>query len=475
MISQLQISGNTMEHVGPLTVSLQKALVANHMESELYFVSAILSTLIRVLDEKSGENKYVEESEIQQYQAILDNKVFEDESKLMNTGEVIETIPDDKTFKIPPMQEQDNSLLIKVDQFKECGSQEDVNSCEERTLTGAEKRYILETVSKSIQNQIVKCELCDFSPTTNNRKTQELRMHNLKVHFMCTLCGSQHSKESDLRKHMEGTHRGGINHFICNIDGCSHREKTLSRLGDVQLKFRSLYVHIRRRHSEYKCNLCETKSATESALKIHLANEHNTGKITKFHCPHCGKVFNIAKNMRAHVNSTVHKVLPPQNCQLCKFATKYPKQLKRHVMIVHEEEVLKCDHCSFKAKHAATMEKHKESDHMRKGGFKCGVCSYETNKGRYLARHNLTHSEVKSYICGTCDFRTKTPHALETHEKYHKPPQYICDSCEYTSHNGANFSTHKKVKHGNAQHKCRTCEKMFMFKRYLVKHEKKHI
>ena len=48
------------------------------------------------------------------------------------------------------MQEQDNSLLIKVDQFKECGSQEDVNSCEERTLTGAEKRYILETVSKSI-------------------------------------------------------------------------------------------------------------------------------------------------------------------------------------------------------------------------------------------------------------------------------------------------------------------------------------
>ena len=75
-----------MEHVGPLVVSLQKALAVNHMESELYFVSAILRTLIRVLDEKSGENKYVEESEIQQYQAILDNKVFEDESKLMNTA-----------------------------------------------------------------------------------------------------------------------------------------------------------------------------------------------------------------------------------------------------------------------------------------------------------------------------------------------------------------------------------------------------
>ena len=388
----------------------------------------------------------------------------------MNTGEVSETITEDNKFNIPLIQEQDNLLLIKLDPMKE-----DVDSCkEERTLTDAEKQYILEIVSKSIKNQIVKCELCDFSAVTNNWHSQELRMHNLKVHFICTLCGKQHSTESDLRKHMKGFHRRGINHFICSIDGCSHREKTLSRKGEVQLKFRSLYVHIRRRHSEYRCNQCETKSATEIALKIHLANQHDTGTVTKFHCPHCSKVFNSSKNMKTHIG-TVHKVCPPQNCQLCKFATKYPKQLRRHVMIVHEEEVLKCDQCSFKAKHAATMEKHKESDHMRKGGFSCGVCSYETNKKRQLARHNLTHSEVKSYICHTCDFRTKTPHALETHEKYHKPPQYICDYCDYTSHNGANLSTHKKVKHGNAQHKCTTCEKMFVFKRYLVKHEKKHI
>ena len=305
---------------------------------------------------------------------------------------------------------------------------------------------------------------------------QELRMHHLKTHFMCNLCGNQHSTESDLRTHVESLHRRGINNFICSIDGCGHREKAVSINGEVQLKFRSLFVHIRRRHSEYRCNLCETKPATEQALKIHLAIQHDiaTGIIQSFHCPHCGKVFNRDKNMKTHIN-TVHTVFPPQHCQVCKYATKYPRKLKRHVMIVHEEEVLKCDHCSFKAKHAATMEKHIESDHTRIGQFKCEACSYKTNNKRHLSRHNLTHSEVASYICDTCDFKTKTPHALQTHEKYHKAPQYICDSCEYTSHNGANFSTHKKTKHGDAQHKCNICGKMFMHKRYLVKHKIKHI
>ena len=49
-----------MEHVGPLAVSLQKALRFNEMESEVYLVSAILSTLIRVLNEKSDENQHLE-------------------------------------------------------------------------------------------------------------------------------------------------------------------------------------------------------------------------------------------------------------------------------------------------------------------------------------------------------------------------------------------------------------------------------
>ena len=47
-----------MEHVGPLAVSLQKALRVNNMQSEVAFVSAILSTLVRVLNEKSDEKNY---------------------------------------------------------------------------------------------------------------------------------------------------------------------------------------------------------------------------------------------------------------------------------------------------------------------------------------------------------------------------------------------------------------------------------
>ena len=138
-----------MEHVGPLAISLQKALGVNHMDSEVSFVSEILNTLIKVLNDKYNENKYVD-SEIQQYQAILDNKVFE--SKPTNTEEVGETMFDDKTDKTPTIIEHGKFFeRIELDEIKqsECeGGQEYVNSCNERTLNDAEKKYILESVQR---------------------------------------------------------------------------------------------------------------------------------------------------------------------------------------------------------------------------------------------------------------------------------------------------------------------------------------
>ena len=231
---------------------------------------------------------------------------------------------------------------------------------------------------------------------------------------------------------------------------------------------------MRQRHStfEYSCNLCKTKFASEEVLKGHLSNEHDIAKGKRFQCPNCGKVFNHRGNMRAHIKA-VHTVHPPLNCHLCKYVATYPGNLKKHITTVHEEIAIKCDHCYYKAKHSTTMERHIESEHMRE--FTCEVCSYNTKDKKSFKRHLFIHGEDGAYKCATCDFRTKTPDSLNIHEKYHKPPQYICDKCEYKSHNQANFSTHKKTKHGNAQHECLTCGKMFMYKRHLLKHESKHV
>ena len=467
-----------MEHVGPLALSLQKALRVNKLESEVYFVSAILSTLIRVLNEKSDEKEHLEI----QLDTVGENDLAQYDSKSMVTeqwpAEFVEAIPNQCSIN-----SLENVANSDGEKEKECKtSPEDENTSEERSLNNDEKGYILESVSKqiqtisrSIQNQAVNCDLCDFS-ASEKKPFQEVRMHYMKVHFMCNLCGKQHSSESDLKKHMEGLHRQGIDTLVCNIDDCNHRENMLSEKGEVELKFRSLYVHIRQRHStfEYSCNLCETKLASEQDLKDHLAIQHDIakGRIRRFQCPDCEKVFNRGANLRAHIKAT-HTVYPPLNCKLCKFVALYSGNLKKHIVTAHEEKTIKCDDCYYKVKHATTMEKHIESEHRRE--YTCEVCSYNTKDKKSFRRHLFIHGEDGAYKCSTCDFRTKTPDSLKTHEKYHKPPQYICDACEYTSHNQANFSTHKKTKHGNPQHKCITCGKMFLHKRHLLKHESKHV
>ena len=484
-----------MEHVGPLAVSLQKALRVNNMQSEVAFVSAILSTLVRVLNEKSDEKNYFE---IQPDQKS-DQKKYSEIQTDHPAATVGENVPagyeskpfvgeerPEVVFEITQKPEKPFENVAKTDQAEdnECEMDlEDVNSFDERNFNDDEKRYILEsasrqiqTISRSLQNQEVICDLCGFS-ASKEKPFQEVRMHYMKVHSLCNLCGKQHSSENELKKHMEGFHRRGIDTFICNIDGCSHREKSLSEKGEVELKFRGLYVHMRHKHStfKYSCNLCETKYALEQALKDHLTIEHAIirSRLVRYPCPKCDKVFKNDFNMRAHMR--VHAVYPPQNCKLCGYVAKYPANLRKHEIRVHEEKILKCDNCSFKAKNAATMEKHIENEHRKPTHFTCEICSYDTTRKKSLRVHLLVHSEIATQKCGTCDFKTKTRDSLKTHEKYHKPPQYICDTCEYTSHNQANFSTHKKTKHGNAEHKCSTCEKMFMYKRHLKKHESKHV
>ena len=133
-----------MEHVGPLAVSLQKALRFKEMESEVYFVSAILSTLTRVLNEKSDEKEYQEIQHDQETDQENDPARYELKPmvKEQSPAEVVEAMV---------IQHSMNSFenVAKTNEAKENDlktSPEDENSPEERNLTDDEKEYILGSV-----------------------------------------------------------------------------------------------------------------------------------------------------------------------------------------------------------------------------------------------------------------------------------------------------------------------------------------
>ena len=475
----------------------------------MVLVSAILRTITQVLNSKAAEDKPI--IAIQTSEELLENQTMFRQDieepdilegvKLEAVGggnEATHTQPL-KNFKLGRRNKVKDLTLTRKDKTKEPGEilmrndiecystkEKDVTKTEnikERVLSVTEQNHIISCLEKSVQlvsqletslGQILSCQFCSFS-TEGERQRQELRIHHESVHFICKLCGDDHTSKTDLKLHLENTHREGSKYFLCGIGGCKHKENTNLISGEIQVKFRSLYVHIRKQHCalKYSCNICDMKFTVVDGLKDHLSAQHNvvTARIRSCKCPHCNKEVKYASNLQAHIRA-IHRTHLPQKCTTCEFVAHSSSKLRRHVSVVHLREPTKCSSCDFETKNPETLKKHRVNQHDKE--LLCRYCSYKTKKTNHIRRHELTHSNVADYMCDKCDFRTKTPQSLKTHGLYHESPKYICDQCQYTSFNSANFATHKKTKHGTAQHKCDLCGQIFQYLRHLVRHQDNH-
>ena len=354
----------------------------------------------------------------------------------------------------------------------------------ERVLSETEQNHIISSLAKSVQlisqletskGQILSCEVCGFS-TSEKQQRHELRIHHESVHYICKLCGNFHLSQSDLKLHLENTHIEKSKYLLCGIGGCGQKENIKWKGGEMKLKFGKLYSHVRQKHCtfKYSCVICDMQFTVVEALRTHVSVQHNGGTTAKtcyLKCPHCYKEVKYARNLQKHINFK-HT---PQKCDTCEFVTETVEKLKKHVKIVHLNEPVQCSLCDFESKSPEMLTKHIKNHHTK--SHLCRYCSYKTNKTHHLWRHELTHSDVADYKCDKCDFKTKTPYSLKTHSLYHaESPNFVCDRCQYTSYNSANFSTHKKTKHGTGtnQHKCDQCGDSFQYLRHRIRHQKSH-
>ena len=212
--------------------------------------------------------------------------------------------------------------------------------------------------------------------------------------------------------------------------------------------------------------LVENENSKERVLSV-IEQDHTISCVEKS----VGMVSQLDKSPGQNNLGKKIRNFQPQKCPKCEFVTKGVETLRRHVRVVHRE-ALKCSSCDFEATSPVMLKKHKRNQHQRE--FICRYCNYKAKNPYHIWRHELTHSDVADYMCDKCDFRTKTPQSLKTHSLYHESPKYICDLCQYTSCNSANFSTHKKTKHGTERHKCDQCEDTFQYHRHLVRHQENH-
>ncbi|KAJ8975078.1 hypothetical protein NQ317_011030 [Molorchus minor] len=153
-------------------------------------------------------------------------------------------------------------------------------------------------------------------------------------------------------------------------------------------------------------------------------------------------------------------------CGTCSFTAKRKAIINSH-RLVHSSKTLQGDILKFKAKHPdfKTAHAHKNSEVTT---YKCVKCEYKTKCQQNFERHNLVHknpAEATMYECFTCGFKTKHQKNLKRHRVVHKNASevtmYKCNKCKFKTKHKWYLKTHSRL-HMKASemtmHKCCKCE-----------------
>ena len=137
-----------------------------------------------------------------------------------------------------------------------------------------------------------------------------------------------------------------------------------------------------------------------------------------FECEDCGKTFDRERRYQEH--RRIHTGEKPFECAECGLRFRQISGLRQH-SIKHSGEAIECDICdkSFCTKFYLARHKVTHSD-VRATPFKCNFCDKAFELKETLKRHMVVHGEGKLYKCAICEKIFNWSHS---YKKPHAHPQ----------------------------------------------------
>ena len=337
--------------------------------------------------------------------------------------------------------------------------------------------------------------------TNKHLKSHTLHQHKRDTSHTCSICDTNFSQKSKLKKHKELVHKGKENSetvITVNLDLTKEHLEELNNQNDhfdifsqsesecIRIKSDS-NSKILQEKKPYKCPLplCDMYfSYPGIEMKEHIRLIHKRKQKSKLHegiktiktflCDICNKAFETNSAMIKHVLS-VHEGKKPFKCESCGSSYTQKSSLDVHIKLVHEgiKDFL-CDICNKAFGKKSAVKKHVSEVHEGKKLFKCELCGSRFTQKNSLDGHiKWVHEGIETFLCDICNKVFGTNSTMKKHvSSVHEGKKlFKCERCGSSFTQKGNLDGHIKLVHeGIKNFLCDICNKAFGTKSAMKKH-----
>ncbi|XP_023239211.1 zinc finger protein 883-like [Centruroides sculpturatus] len=269
--------------------------------------------------------------------------------------------------------------------------------------TGFKHKYLLVTHRFVKHEDMFVCKYCTAPFRTENMLKAHLKNHIEK----CNVCNKEFKDKRCFILHQKSHYE--VKPFLCETCNRGFRTKYLLKCHESYHN-QDNYRHV--------CEVCEKGFDNKTNfLKHQLIHAEKP-----YPCINCKRKFETESELKYHLKFICTKIHPkqsPYQCNICKETYINAHDLERHLNTYNYEMHFCCDICRKKFTRKVEFESHRKTAHPSRGKHRCNICKKTFKSEDRLKRHVelITDTSVKK--CDICNKKFCTNLARSVHVRSH--------------------------------------------------------